>query len=211
MLCKKCNNVLAFDETVCPTCGTPVEVAPQAPKPPQKSVITNEPPIYRPDPVKYEAPLSMSWYNFETYFAMPANVVLNIISAVLLLFGFSYLGYRDLVYTRYPILQAIDLFSAFLTLCLVVYFVFTFRALTRKKRIGPTLLCGIYFIDIFYSLFTAISSHLIITDRVFVVDGFELTITRTNILSTVLIVLIDLVFLLINYIYFKNRSHIFVN
>ena len=141
----------------------------------------------------------MKWFKFLIYFALWANMILNIVMAVTYLNGSVYTisgADAGTVYEVFPDLEGIDKLYAIALIGLGVYALVTRFALARFKSFAPMLLYGVYVLNTLAPIVYA-----------FLVAPI-LEVSFTELLEFTSIA-VNVVMLLINVKYFSNRSDMF--
>lgn len=147
--------------------------------------------------------IGMKWYKFVVNFMLFFSAVLNLFGGIATIKGGHYVDEQgvnraEAVYAVYSGLKTIDIVMGVFCICLAAYALFVRQMLVNKKRIAPILFIAIYVVDIvaviFYSMAVVNVAHLSISDILDIKD-----------------IAINLVWVVINAIYFAKRKHIFVN
>ena len=138
----------------------------------------------------------MKWYKFLIYFALFAGAVTNVISALLTILGFFT---ASAVYEMYPAALPYDICVAVIALALAALDLYTRHALVTYKKIGPVLLCISYAIP---AVHTAVA----------VIIGSAITEGLISFgISQVSGIVVSIVMVVVNYVYFKKRQDMFIN
>ena len=146
MICKTCGNECG-DESICPFCGCNpneefgVESIDDTPTQTINSSATATPQNNTPQTVSGStAPQNgMKWFKFTIYFSLWANMVLNIINAMMMFTGGTYGGDAHYVYEAFPSLKGVDVFFGVLYLGLAVFAVIVRFRLANFKKGSPLL------------------------------------------------------------------------
>ena len=143
--------------------------------------------------------LGMKWFKFLVYFGLWAGAVLNFIDGINLLTGAVYEAEgvsAELVYYTYPQLRENDMFFGLVAIGIAIYQGYTAYSLLKFKQVAPKLLTILYCLSISWSFFYAI---------------FTSSILGESLMGEVIgSIIAGAIMLVINYIYFKNRKHLFV-
>ena len=220
MFCQKCGAKVADGSAFCGSCGTQVTTQYQQPmqqsyqQPMQQSYQQPtqwsygqpyQQPYYQPYPQgNYQQPLSMGWFNFLIYFSLFAGAVMNALSSIQILTGLHYGGTveRDLVYGMFGGLQVVDIIYGICVLLVAVFGVVTRFSLSGYRSIGPKLLTTLYVLCALVNLFYIISLTVVVDGVVDLTESVATVITQ---------IIISIVMIIINYVYFKKRAYMFVN
>lgn len=176
------------------------EAAPSAPRPLYHAPVGAEP--VRPVPVQTahvgENLPRMGWFKFLINFALWASAVLNVWNGIQMLTGLTYGSDAELVYAYLPALRIYDIACGVLLLACAAFAIFTRFQLARFRKIGPICLYVLYIAQELISIVYAAVAAALIGDS---------SVLGETIVSTITVV----VMVVINVIYFRKRSHLFVN
>lgn len=146
--------------------------------------------------------LPMNWFKFLIYFALWASGVLNLIMGILVLTGAQYELYETggarLVYTFFPGLKACDVIYGIVLVAFAAFAIYTRFRLARFCKNGPFCLYLLYGVQVVISLLYAGIASIIIGQNAFSAD-------------TISSLVVSIVMIAVNYVYFKKRGHLFVN
>jgi len=193
MFCNKCGTQLEDGAKFCPSCGTPVG----------NEVNNNmqEQPMAQPMGAQVQQP-GLAWANFLGYFAIWFGSLLNLISAIQMLTGLVYNaagGSADLVYAVFGTgLMVLDKVYGALLLGLVVLGVMTALSIIKRKKNTGKLLTILY-------------AGVIIVSILYIVITSAILGSSTLDASSGTSIVVSVIMLIVNHIYFKKRQHIFVN
>lgn len=202
MTCPYCGTESPESTTVCPACGAALSAAQPAQASLEQPAQNGTPapgqafPAPEPDPYKGH---SMGWYKFHIYFALFANAIVNGLSSLSYFTGTIFGAGRDDVYRAFPAVPIICVVMGFLMLGFAVLAIITRFSLAALEKKGPLLLYLVYGVEIVFSLLFALALYL--------VTGVSEVFDSSLISSVVL----NLVFLIVNIVYFTKRKDIFVN
>lgn len=218
MYCNNCGNLLDDNATFCTRCGQATGVQPM--QQPNYQQPTYQQPVQQPayqqpaygQPAYQEAPygytpappqpeVSMGWFKFLIYFALFAGAVLNLISGIMMLTGSAYGTDKELVYRFYEGLQGLDTIVGVLMVILAVIGIAARFTLAGYKKIGPVLLVILYIGSAVVNIIYAVGLPSIVPE--FVMQSIDMTSYYSSTASSI-------VFAIVNAIYFKKRSHLFV-
>lgn len=179
--CQKCGAVCADSEAFCHQCGT--------------QLVSNGavPEMYACGPTP-----GMKWYKFIIYFQLFANAVLNVINGFAYLTGFSYGEDADWIYSFMPVLKTADIAMGLLMLGCAA-FAIAVRMMLAKYRKNAVKA---------YLIFLAVVVLIPFVYSIFVGIAFG----EASVLSTILpSVIVGLVWIPVNAVYFGKRKHLFTN
>ena len=150
MICKTCGNECG-NASECPFCGCNpneefgVDSINNTPTQTINNSATATPKNNAPQTASSSATpeQGMKWFKFMIYFSLWANMVLNIINAIMMWTGSAYGSEAHYVYEAFPSLKGIDGFFGFLYLCLAVFAVIV-RFRLAKFKAGSPLLAHIF-------------------------------------------------------------------
>ena len=140
----------------------------------------------------------MKWFKFLIYFALWAGAILNIIYALQAINGTMYKAQGidpAKVYRKFPGLRDADNFYGIACLIFAVWQIITRYALAKYRKCGPIFLYIAYVLGILISVIYMVSITTIVSN----ID------TSTCIAQ----IFINSIMLLINWIYFHRRKHLF--
>lgn len=188
MFCPKCGKQIDYETKFCMDCGTELNSADS-----QQS----QPPVLQQE-------LKMGWFKFLIYFSLFASAVLNLISGISFLTGSRYGGKEDaeLVYETFEKLKTLDMIMGVLCIILGVLALITRFRLAKFRKDGPLTLAILYIATSIVNIIYIISFVSIIPS--FITEQMDFTSTITSII-------VGIVMIFVNAIYFKKRKHLFVN
>lgn len=207
MFCSKCGNNVPDNVQFCTNCGNQMNANNQAPT--QQAAPVQQP--YYSQPVApYVPERPMKWFKFLIYFSLFAGALVNLVMGFRLLsggnYGSSYIA--DLVYGYFSGLKAIDIIVGILFIVVAGFMVFVRFQLAGFKANGPKLFLLLYAVNaavsVIYSVGVIVvcksSSMSYLTDEV----------VSTVIASCVTQVIVSVVMIIVNKIYFDKRKDLFV-
>ena len=217
MFCPKCGNQLSEGQKFCANCGNSLEEAPQTnPQPSQQQnqyyaqQNPYQPPYatgYNPmQPPVYQYP--MKWFKFLIYFALFAGAVINFLGGIMALTGAQYNSsghdVSALVYAFFPDLKTIDLIYGVVCIALAVLAVYTRFSLARFKNNAPNLLYAVYASAGITNLVYAIAVSSIVS------KGGEEFANAVDVVSDgVIPLIVSIVMIVLNKVYFDKRKSLF--
>ncbi len=230
MFCPNCGNMLPDDAKFCPSCGQQIGSTAQQSSTSEQTQPNNAS-TYAQNNTQTQTPnaqtyaqntqtpggfqntvaqaftqaqpsgLPMKWFKFLIYFGLFAGALLNLVNGSICITGEQYGGYKELVYSRFAALQAVDIIFGILLILLAIFGVYTRFQLSSYRRNGPTCLNVLYIVGIILSLAYLIAAS---------------ALTQTNIVelggsSMIISLVVSIFMVVVNTIYFKERSQLFVN
>jgi hypothetical protein len=208
MLCNHCGT--SFESgNFCPNCGAPVAGNQEQGQSYDPNAQQNgyQQPGFDPNngyqqPYAYDItpPLSMGWFKFLINFAIFAGAVLNVISGISLLTGSVYGEDAALVYEVFDNLKMIDVIFVVLLIALAAFGVFTRFRLSGYYKNGPLMLIALYAFVIVADLGYMIALYAVLPEMV--TNELDLSSTISSAVTSVAMIVI-------NFSYFKKRSHLF--
>lgn len=154
--------------------------------------------------------LPMKWYHFIIYFQLFAGAIVSVITAYMTFTGMTHVPFELMesktasrqsilfFYQMYPRMKLLDQLDAAVLLATAVLMVIT-RMKLAKFKTGATRLYIITYVvvlasDVFYVFFASSLLRQNITDASYI----------SNIMMSILLIIA-------NYVYFGKREHLFVN
>lgn len=210
MFCPSCGTQCPDDTKFCPSCGSsvannqPTENAQQNFGQPNYTQPNYTQPNNYAQPYNYAQPrmynvqLEMKWFKFLIYFGLFAGAVLNCLSAILQITGAVYEGSAEVVYIFFPELKFFDIFYTILLLALAILQIFTRFQLSGFKKNGPKLILIVYSAAAVISLLYGIVASVILHEFLFNA-------------SMIISIIVPVVMVVLNKIYFDKRKDMFVN
>lgn len=200
MICPKCNANVPDGTAFCDQCGTSLQQQgqPMYGQQPNQPVQPAQPMYVQQQNIQTAQP--MGWFKFLIYFALFAGAVVNVINAIQFFAGTQYGSGGTYVYLVFPSLRAIDIITAILMLGAAALAVVTRIQLAGYKKKGPTLLLAVYGLNALINIFYIIG----------VASSVGSLISASAYSSNVISVVVSIIMIFVNYIYFKKRSNMFV-
>ena len=222
MFCPNCGTNVGNAERFCPNCGAALNqnTASANPQPNYQQPNYQQPnyqqpnyqqpsyqqPNYQPvyqQPVQ-QYPYPMNWYKFVIYFALFAGAVLNAINGILHLTGSVWEMQNvsaDMVYAVFGGMQAVDIIYGIGAIALAAFNIVTRMHLAKFRKTGPKFLSVCYGVAVGLALL-----YIILTSAVTGISIGDL-VGATEILQLV----VSIVMLVVNVVYFNKRASLFVN
>ena len=188
--------------TFCPNCGNPVAQAQAQAEAStaQASAPVNPAPqfdgstqYYTPQPV-----LGLKWANFLGYFALWLGALVNLGSGISLITGLIYNGDASFIYDYFPGLQVLNILYGICLLAIVALGVITALAIIKRKKQAGTLVCLMYGVQAALSL-------------IYIIGGTIILGTFAGDATTSVQIIVSIVMIFVNRVYFNNRRDVFVN
>lgn len=212
MFCPNCGTNVGNAERFCPNCGAALNqnTASANPQPNYQQPSYQQPnyqqPNYQPvyqQPVQ-QYPYPMNWYKFVIYFALFAGAVLNAINGILHLTGSVWEMQNvsaDMVYAVFGGMQAVDIIYGIGAIALAAFNIVTRMHLAKFRKTGPKFLSVCYGVAVGLALL-----YIILTSAVTGISIGDL-VGATEIMQLV----VSIVMLVVNVVYFNKRASLFVN
>lgn len=227
MFCPNCGTNVGNTERFCPNCGAALNqnTASANPQPNYQQPNYQQPnyqqpnyqqpsyqqpnyqqPNYQPvyqQPVQ-QYPYPMNWYKFVIYFALFAGAVINAISGILHLTGSVWEMQdvsADMVYAVFGGMQAVDIIYGIGAIALAAFDIVTRMHLAKFRKTGPKFLTVCYGVAVGLALL-----YIILTSAVTGISIGDL-VGATEIMQLV----VSIVMLVVNVVYFNKRASLFVN
>ncbi len=145
---------------------------------------------------------NMGWFQFIIWFQLFASALSMFTTGLQALTGAHYgVDYAELVYDTYDGLKTLDVFYGIVCFGLAGFALYTRFRLSGFKQNGPKCY---YILNIAAVVVSII--YIILASSVTGIDVGELVVG-----SYITTCFVSIVMLIINYVYFSNRKHMFVN
>ncbi|MBP0982456.1 MAG: zinc ribbon domain-containing protein [Oscillospiraceae bacterium] len=142
---------------------------------------------------------SIGWLKFILYVQLFASAVFSLFNAISFLTGAGYGGNAELVYEFYSGLFGLDMVMGIFSLLLCAAAVLVRFMLSGLRQIGPWAYLGLYLANLVMSVI-----YLSVFSGITGISIGELIDART-----VVNMLTSIVMLVVNFVYFRNRSSVF--
>lgn len=143
----------------------------------------------------------MGWFKFIIYFQLFASAVINAALGITAFTGSHYDGKAELVYAFFPGMSAVDKVYGLVLIVLAVFAIIVRFQLAQFKKAGPNLYLLLMLISAVAGLVYIIAVNINIS-------GYGVNVEYSDQISQLVVCVVLLV---VNYIYFQKRSHLFVN
>lgn len=235
MFCPNCGAQLPEGSVFCTNCGAKLaepqqqpQQQYQQPQQPQQQYQQQQQPYQQPQgggypqqPQQYQQPVysslqnaggdprykgfPMGWHKFLCYFALWASALLNVITGISVMSGSQYGGSyeKELVYRVFSSMKTADTLYGLIILASGILAAVTAFFLLKLKKNGPTLLTVIYVL--------VAAGSLLYTFMV--INALSGTGTDTSELTAqaIMQLVVSVIMIIVNRIYYNKRSSLFVN
>lgn len=194
--CPKCKTEVSTGVWFCPNCGAPLS---------EDAPLTVPSGGYAPT----QNELGMKWFKFIIYFQLFANVLFRIINGIQVLTGIIYdtdvftgEGFEtitsEMIYSSFPGLYPTNVIYGILTLALAAYAIYVRQQLAHYHQGAPKKYLTFLVLNLGLELVYLAAASIILGEW-----ALDAEIALNMITAVILLV--------VNYIYFKNRAHLFAN
>ncbi len=191
MTCPYCNADILNDAETCKFCGADVTAEKiKTQKVPETTVLQ-----------EYPSRMGMKWFKLQIYFLLFADALSAIANGIVNLFGGLSLGG---IYSDFGILKPVDIVFGVIALGIAAFCIVTRFQLAKFKKNGPKL---------FYLLQLA----MLVRSCAYEIIGLAIIAPTTDVsvflsVKDILISVVTmLIYIVINWIYFDRRRHLFEN
>ena len=188
MYCDRCGNIIPEGTNTCSICGNVM----------QSPVTGMNVPL---QPIAF---VGMGWFKFLIYFSLIAGAVLNFLSALGFITGSIYASQSnytvtaDIVYAFYGNgLRIVDIARGASLIALGVFAIITRSKLAKYKKDGPRSLIGLYIYSVASVVIYLFACYLIIGELA--IEDIAVNL------------IVNIVMIVVNKIYFGKRKFLFVN
>lgn len=206
MFCKNCGTQLDDSQKFCAKCGTPTDQTGNALNANQGGYNTAGQYSNFAQPV--QSPVSdrpMKWYKFLITVGLFLGAFFAFADGILDITGLTYKlngGDARLVYAFFPDMQILDICTGLAFLILAALMIFARFRLAGYKKDGPILLIAHHILCAVMSIvFTAVQFSIMSPIR---------PVSAEDLVSPILVGIGVIVAVVLNYIYFNKRKHLFV-
>lgn len=211
MFCPNCGNQIPDESKFCPSCGTaigaPAQGEPARPSsgmPPVPGVEPGPSPVH-PVPVGAAEAPGMKWFKFIIWVQLFLSALLLAALSLALFTGSHYMteygSARDLVYLFFQGLQIVDIIFAVVFLALAVWCVVVRMGLAKFKKGAPTQYLVLLGVNIVAQTLYAVALAVITGVEIFDAMGP----------SSLAQIVVSIVMVFVNKIYFDKRAYMFTN
>lgn len=148
-------------------------------------------------------PMKMGWFKFLIHFALIASAILNVLAGIRLIAGLHYYENRDFFYFAFPGLQEFDFILGLVIIAFAVFLLYTRSRLAGFWANGPKMLTITHCALILINIVQIVGQKIIYSQEPRFVVTLDYSTYWTAIVVQGILMLIDL-------LYFKKRSHLFV-
>lgn len=150
--------------------------------------------------------LGMGWFYFIIYAQLFINALSNLGQGISALLGNHYDGSADLVYSMLPSMKVIDTIMGIACILLAVGAIYTRFRLAKYRKNGPLMYYCVIGANVILSIIYILSVHAALSNNFY-------SISLSDLLSAKYIysIVISIILLIANFIYFGKRKHLFVN
>lgn len=205
MFCTNCGTENREDASYCHNCGANLNRQREQTSPTYNYSEPGYAPAAQRSAMRYGAELEpeqgMKWFKFIIYVQLFLSMLSQVSSAILIFAGSQYGEDADYIYFLYDGLKAVDVIFGILSLGLAVLALAARQALARFKANGPKLY--------FTFLIANIVVGLIYIILVSIVTGVSMSMLVDTDLIAQLVT--SAILLGVNIVYFRKRTHLFVN
>lgn len=220
MKCTKCGYEI-YEGTVCPICGynNSGDTSSNSTTP---NLDTHDTPNHENEET-VKSTYSMKWYK-AILVILWLGIIGNAISGILFFTGSVYQGFADKVYDMLPSLKPLDIFSGIFSLSMVIFTFIVWLRLKNYKKHAPRSLTLMNIINTIFLIAYSIALYSIIAGAEttiiygssYVQGGYQyqeyLDLSKVSFsASDIIEVIVSIVMTIANYIYFRNRSDLFIN
>ena len=213
MYCKNCGTLNNDSDAFCQNCGAVLQSKDESnildSSANQAEPYVNQAQPYvnsfsASDPASSSA-LPMNWHKFLAYCGLWLGALANLITGIRIITGSQYEGYKSLVYYVIPDLKSLDTFYGLALFACVGLGCFTAYSLLKFKKGAPKFLSILY-------IATGVSTLIYYIGLTSIISSISRDLDLSQISASAIGTLIgSIAALVINYIYYKKRSHLFVN
>ena len=199
MFCSQCGQQMKDGAKFCAYCGAKAPQQPtRVPAPGQTVVVSDQ---------------GMAWYKFVIWVQLWVSAVIFIGAGITILTGSHYRGRASLVYGLIPSLHTVDILFGLSLLAFAAYCVYTRFALAKFRRSGPTHYLWVYGLSIIIPVFYLICVYMVVNNYAgdFVSFSFSDLMGSDSMTELIVYIVIDIIMIVVNKIYFGKRKHLFVN
>ena len=198
MYCKNCGATVPENAEVCPECNSRQLGGKNVPK--NTTYYTHSTTYSAPldDPMSYK----MGWYKFMIWGPLLIFNIFGIIGNIMTMTGAYYFGYADEIYAAFPVLQFFDVLSGGCGIVLGIFVFYTRHRLVNFCKNGPSLLIASYILSAVINFVYTVGTISVLPNTLTDMSSYS-----TNLISIV----VTIVYICVNKIYFDNRKALFVN
>lgn len=204
MFCQNCGAQIPDGSAFCANCGFQQQQGQLTYY--QQSQPYQQTGYQQPAYAQYVQPVQeqgMKWHKFLVYFSLWAGAVFTFISGIQYMTGAQYKADRDLVYQVIPGMKAPDILYGLFCIAAAILAICTAVSLLKFKAVGPRLLTLTYVVGTAGSLIYVIAAVSVLSKYNADLSSIYASASTSLVVSIVMII--------VNSIYYKKRAHLFVN
>lgn len=148
--------------------------------------------------------MSMKWYKFISYVALPLAVLMNFANSISLLNGLDYGENKELIYNTFDGLQSLDTVYGGFLLLLALFTGFVCFSMINKKNVAPLLLYILQIAIILSYVIYLVTLKFILNRQLWDLTDIISVAEITSQLITRVVIFIA------NFFYFQKRRHLFI-
>ncbi len=190
MFCRYCGAEISENAKFCVSCGSPVEAQPV------QATYVGDDGLVQPAP-------KMKWFKFVINFSLWAGAILNFLNGIMTMTGMQYeaaeIGPAEEVYELFDGLKTVDVLYGALMIVLAVYMIITRFRLAGYYKNGPAMFISTYAIALVINIVYMFSAMSVLDAGINDISTSDLWVNMV----------MQLVMIVLNIIYFKKRKHLF--
>ena len=150
--------------------------------------------------------LGMGWFYFIIYAQLFINALSNLGQGISALLGNHYDGSADLVYSMLPSMKVIDTIMGIACILLAAGAIYARFRLAKYRKNGPLMYHCVIGANVIFSIIYILSVYATLSNNFY-------SISLSDLLPAKLIysIVVSIILLIANFIYFGKRKHLFVN
>ena len=213
--CPECGKLVSNQASACPNCGCPIKrVDASTEESPTMSKLSSTDRSAQCAVPKNTH--SMTWYVLLKCILV-FGIILNVFDAMAYFIGAHYLGLGYEFYEMLPILRSLDVFGGVFCFVMAIFTFIVWYSLRNYKVIGPKLLTIMYIANaVFNAIYMFAFSSIVERERINVIsqNWFLYQSYYTDVIAfsnkievwTIIQIVVAIIMIIVNYLYFKKRS-----